>query len=68
MYKRTKGYAAGGMVKSKGMRKGGVATKGMKKGGVTTKGMRKGGYASKGMKVGGPIKSKGYKRGGKGKP
>ena len=33
MYKRTKGYAAGGQVKNKGMRKGGVTTKGMKKGG-----------------------------------
>ena len=58
MFKRTKGYAAGGQVKNKGMRKGGV----------TTKGMRKGGYASKGMRMGGPTKSKGYKKGGKGKP
>ena len=68
MYKRTKGYAAGGQVKSKGMRKGGVyKSKGMRKGGVyKSKGMRKGGVAkSKGMNKGGPMKSKGYKRGGK---
>ena len=44
MYKRTKGYAAGGPVKNKGMRKGGVTTKGIKKGGpMKSKGYKRGG-------------------------
>jgi len=46
MFKKTKGYAQGGKMKTKGMKAGGMTTKGYKMGGkiaMTTKGMKKGG-------------------------
>jgi len=51
MYKKTKGYSSGGKVKSKGMKKGGVASmksKGMRNGGpMKSKGYAKGGKVGK---------------------
>tara|TARA_R100001480_G_scaffold115855_1_gene115825 strand:+ start:203 stop:457 length:255 start_codon:yes stop_codon:yes gene_type:complete len=58
MFKRTKGYAAGGPAKSKGIRKGGKSKKGFAAGGPTK-------MKSKGYAAGGPAKSKGMSSGGK---
>jgi hypothetical protein len=72
VYKKTKGYAMGGMAKkTKGYAKGGMSkkTKGYAKGGMTkkTKGYAKGGMAkkTKGYAKGGMAKgTKGYAKGG----
>ena len=69
--------AGGGMMKKKGMAKGGMTKKGMAAGGMMKKkgmaaggmmkkkGMAKGGMAKKGYAMGGAMKKKGMKKGGK---
>ena len=68
MYKKTKGYAQGGKMKSKGMKNGGVTSKGYKIGGKVAGGQ----MSTKGFRMGGVIamNTKGNKKGGKkgGKP
>ena len=62
MYRRTKSYPAGGVMKPKGKATGGAVGRAMK-----PKGMATGGAAMKpkGKATGGAMKTKGYKIGGK---
>jgi len=66
MRKKPLQRAGGGMMKKKGMAKGGMTKKGMAAGGMMKKkGMAKGGMMKKGYAMGGVMKKKGMKKGGK---